>query len=141
MRKLMVVLVAVVGLAGLGAVASAHMWGGGYGGPQGYGPGYGWNCGMGQGWMMGPGWMHGSGYNYNGPAGTASATLLPRDDVQKRVEAFAAESFPGYQVGKVERDDNGRPFYGALLTGKNSRFEIQVNGIDGRIIGVFPVQE
>jgi len=56
MRKLLVVLVAVVGLAGLGAVASAHMWGGGYPGPQGYGPGYGWNCPMGSGWMSHMGW-------------------------------------------------------------------------------------
>jgi hypothetical protein len=144
MRKLLVVLVAVLGLAGLGAVASAHMWGGGYSGPQGYGPGYGWNGGMGPGGMypgMGPGWMHGSGDYCNRSGGTASATLLPRDDIQKRVEAFAGKSFPGYQVGEVERDENGRPFYSASLTGKNSRFEIQVNGIDGRIVGVFPVQE
>ncbi len=142
MRKLFIVLVSVLGLAGLSTVASAHMMGGGYQGRMGYGPGYGWNCGMGQGCCgMGPGWMHGSGYYYNGPEGTAPATLLPRDDIQKRVEAFAAESFPGYQVGEVERDEYGRPFYGALLTGKNSRFEIQVNGINGRIIGVFPIRE
>ena len=136
MRKLLVVLVAVLGLAGLDAVASAHMMDGGYQDRMGYGQGYGWNCGG-----MGPGWMHGSGHYHNGPEGTASATLLPRDDIQKRVEAFAAKSFPGYQVGEVERDDNGRPFYGVLLTGKNSRFEIQVNGINGRIIGVFPIEE
>lgn len=51
MRKLMVVLVAVLGLAGVGAVASAHMRGGEDSGSQGYGPGYGGNCGMGPGWM------------------------------------------------------------------------------------------
>lgn len=90
---------------------------------------------------MGPGWMHGTGYSYNGPAATTSTTLLPRDEVQKGVDAFVAESFPGYKVGKVERYDNGRPFYGALLTGKNSRFEIQVNGIDGRVIGIYPIAE
>lgn len=61
MRKLMVVLVAVLGLAGLGAVASAHMWGGGHPGPQGYGPGYGWNYGMGPGWMSHMGRMSGMG--------------------------------------------------------------------------------
>lgn len=66
-------------------------------------------------------------------------TLLPPDDIQKRVEVFAAKSFPGYQVGEVRRDDSGRPFYGALLTGKNSRFEIHVDGINGRIIGVYPI--
>ena len=141
MKKILVVAIAVLGVAGLGAVASAHMWGGGYGGWNGNGPGYGWNCPMGGGWMMGPGWMHGSGYYYNGAEGTAPATLLSQDDIQKRVEAFAAKSFPGYQVGEVERDTNGRPFYGALLTGKNSRFEIQVNGINGRIVSVFPVGE
>lgn len=59
MRKLLVVLVVVLGLAALGAVASAHMWCGSYSGPQGYGPGHGWNGGMGPGWMWGrPGiWM------------------------------------------------------------------------------------
>lgn len=56
MRKLLVVLVAVLGLAGLVAVASAHMWGGGNPGPQGYGPGHGWNCPMGSGWMSHMGW-------------------------------------------------------------------------------------
>lgn len=135
MRKFMVVLVAVSGFAGLGAVASAHMMDGGYQGRVGYGPGYGWDC------CMGPGWMHGSGNYHNGFEGKASATLLPRNDLQKRVEAYAAKSFPGYQVGEVERDSYGRPFYGALLTGKNSRFEIQVNGINGRIVGVYPIEE
>ncbi len=41
MRKPLVVLVAVLGVAGLVTVGSAHMWGGGPGGTQGYGPGYG----------------------------------------------------------------------------------------------------
>jgi hypothetical protein len=57
MKKLLVVLVAVFGLAGLGVVASAHMGGGGYPGPQGDGPRYGWNGGMGPGWMSHMGWM------------------------------------------------------------------------------------
>lgn len=144
MRKFMVVLVAVLGLAGLGAVASAHMMDGGYPGHMGYGQGYGWNGGMGPGWMhygMGPGSMHGSGTYCNGPGGTESAKLLPEGEVQKRVEEFAGKSFPGYKVGTVERDDYGRPFYTASLTGKESRFEVQVNGFDGRIMGIFPAQE
>ena len=59
MRKLLVVLVVVLGLPGLGAVTSAHMWGGSYSGLQVYGSGYGWNGHMGPGWMWGgPGiWM------------------------------------------------------------------------------------
>ena len=150
MRKWMVVLVAVLGLAGLGAVASAHMMDGGYQGRMGHGPGYGWSRGgMGPGGMhsgMRPGWMHGSGYYCNGPAGSPSASassmkLLPQDEVQERVEAFAGKSFPGFQVGKVERDRNGRPFYSASLTGKDSRFEVQVNAFDGRVTGIFPVHE
>jgi len=135
MRKALVVLVAMLGVAGLVTVGSAHMWGGGPAGTQGYGPGSGWNGGM------GPGWMHGSGYYCNGPEGTESATLLPRDDVQKRVETFAGKSFPGYKVGTVERDDYGRPFYTASLTGKDSRFQVQVNAFDGKVIGVYPVEE
>ena len=91
--------------------------------------------------MMGPGWMRGSGNYYNAPEGTAPATWLSQGDIQKRVETFAAKSFPGYQVGEVARDTNGRPFYGALLTGKNSRFEIHVNGINGRIVDVVPIGE
>ena len=144
MRKLLLVLVAVLGVAGLGVVASAHMWDGGPGGMQGYGPGSGWNGGMGPGWMhsgTGPGWMHRSGYYCNGPEGTESAKLLPRDEVQKRAEAFAGKSFPGFQVGTVERDDYGRPFYTALLTGNGSRFEMQVNAFNGKVIGVYPVEE
>jgi uncharacterized membrane protein YkoI len=85
--------------------------------------------------------MHGSGYYCNGPEGTESATLLPRDEVQKRVETFAGKSFPGYKVGTVERDDYGRPFYTASLTGKDSRFEVRVNAFDGKVIGVYPVEE
>ena len=100
MRKALVVLVAVLGVAGLVTVGSAHMWGGGPGGMQGYGPGSGWTGGMGQGWMhgsngngsgmmgqgwmggtgMGPGWMHGSTYR-NNPGDKSSArnssTKLP----------------------------------------------------------------
>jgi len=63
MKKVLIVLVGVLGVAGLVAVASAHMGGSGNAGPQGYGSGYGW---MGQGMMgpgstrsgMGPGAMH-----------------------------------------------------------------------------------
>ena len=61
MRKALVVLVAVLGVAGLVTVGSAHMGNGGPGGMQGYGPGSGWNGGMGPGSMgsgMGPGSMH-----------------------------------------------------------------------------------
>lgn len=150
MRKLLMFFVAVFGLAGLVTVASAHMMGGGYQGRMGYGQGYGWNCGgMGMGGMhsgMGPGWMHGSGYNCNGPAGSPSASassmkLLPQDELQKRVEAFAGKSFPGYQVGKMEKNGYGQGFYSVLLTGNDSRFEVQVNAVDGRITGIFPVQE
>ncbi len=145
MRKWMVVLVAVLGLAGLGAVASAHMMDGGYQGRMGHGPGYGWSRGgMGPGGMhsgMGPGGMHGTGYYCNDPENKASATLLSKDEVQKRVEAFAGKSFPGFKVGTVERDDYGRPFYSASLTGNGSRFEVHVNGFDGRVTGIFPVQE
>lgn len=129
MKKVLVVLLAVGGLAGLGAVASAHMWGGGYGGN-----------GLGR-MGMGPGWMHGSGDYCNGYGGTASATLVPQDQVQKSVETFAAKSFPGYKVGTVERDDYGRPFYTVSLTGRDSRFEIQVNGFNGTIIGLYPDQK
>ncbi len=132
MKRLLLVLVAVVGVAGLVAVASAHMWGGG-------------TAGQGDGWMgsgMGrPGWMHGSGSYCNGYGGNAgSAALVPQGEVQKTVETFAEKSFPGFKVGTVERDDYGRPFYTASLTGKDSRFEVQVNGFDGRIIAVYPEQ-
>jgi hypothetical protein len=118
MKKALTVLAAVAGVAGLVAVASAHMWGGGYAGQ-----GYGWTSGM------GPGRMHGSD------------TLVPQAEVQNTVEKFAGKSFPGYKVGTVERDDYGRPFYTASLTGKDSRFEVQVNGFDGRIIGIYPEQQ
>ncbi len=128
MKKALVVLLAAVGVAGLFAVASAHMWGGGYG-PNG------------NGWMgMGPGWMHGSGY-CNGYGGTNSAALKSQGEVQKTVEAFAEKSFPGYKVGTVAKDSNGRPFYTASLTGKDSRFEVQVDGFNGSIIGIYPAQK
>jgi hypothetical protein len=52
-RKVLVVLVAALGLAGLGAVSSAHMLSGSFAGPLVYGSGYGWNGGMGPGWMWG----------------------------------------------------------------------------------------
>jgi len=129
MKRLLLVLVAVAGVAGLVAVASAHMWGGGTG------QGYGWTNGM------GPGWMHGSDYYCNGYGGTGSAALVPQAEVQKTIESFAGKTFPGYKVGTVERDDHGRPFYTASLTGKESSFEVQVNGLDGRIIGIDPDQQ
>jgi len=132
MRKLMVVLVAVLGLTGLVAIASAHMSDGGH-------PG--WNCGMGPGWMshMGYGWDH-SGRGTS--AGPYSTNLLTRDNAQRRVEAFARKSFPGYRVGKVEKDGSGgRPLYTASLTGNDSRFEVQVDAVDGRILGVYPIGE
>lgn len=85
MRKALVVLVAVLGVAGLVTVGSAHMGNGGPGGMQGYGSGYGWNggmgpgsmgSGMGGGWMgsgMGPGSMHsGTGGGWNGSMGPGS---------------------------------------------------------------------
>jgi hypothetical protein len=130
MKRLLVVLLAVAGVAGLVAVASAHMWGGGYGAN-----GYGWMGGM------GPGWMHGSGYYCNGYGGTGSAALVPKDKVQKSVETFAGKAFPGYTVGTVERDSYGRPFYTASLTGKDTQFEVQINGFDGTIVGIYPAQE
>jgi len=123
MKKLLMVLVAVAGVAGLVAVGSAHMWGGGHAGPQ------------------GPGWMHGSDDSCNGYGGTVSAKLVPQAEVKKTVETFAGKSFPGYKVGTVERDDYGRPFYTASLTGHDSRFEVQVNGFDGKIIGIYPDQQ
>jgi len=58
MKKFLMVLVGVLGVAGLVAVSSAHM--GGSAGPQGYGSGYGWTGGMGPGGMhsgTGSGWM------------------------------------------------------------------------------------
>lgn len=72
MKKVLIVLVGALGVAGLVAVASAHMGGSGYSGPLGYGSGYGWmgqgmmgqgstHPGMGSGWVgsgMGPGSMH-----------------------------------------------------------------------------------
>jgi len=110
MRRLLVVLAVVLGMAGLVAVASAHMGNGGQPGMQGYGPGSGWTGGMtpgwmhgsgrmgqgmmGQGWMggtgMGPGWMHGSGYR-NGPGDAPSvpdpSTKLPPRDRDSNVRS------------------------------------------------------
>ncbi|MGB7970514.1 MAG: hypothetical protein WCF31_00950 [Candidatus Deferrimicrobiaceae bacterium] len=60
MRKALVVLVAVLGVAGLVTVGSAHMGNGGPAGTQGYRSGYGMNGSMGPGSMgsgMGGGWM------------------------------------------------------------------------------------
>lgn len=69
MRKVLVVLVAMLMMTGLGAVAYAHM-GGGNAGPQGNGPGYGWNCPMATGGMshMGMGPHMGQGTNVDGRA-------------------------------------------------------------------------
>ena len=147
MRKMMMVLVAVIGLAGLVAVASAHMWDGGHPGRNGYDQGYGWNCGMGPGWMSHRDRMPHMGYGWDHPgrgtsAGPYSTDLLTRDAAQKIVDEFAGKSFPGYSVGKVERDGyRGQPIYTASLTGNDSRFEIQVDAIDGRVLGVYPIEE
>ncbi len=77
MRKVLIVLVGALGVAGLVAVAFAHMGDSGYAGPQGYGSGYGWmgqgsmHSGMGSGWMgqgmMGPGAMRGWASSGMGP--------------------------------------------------------------------------
>lgn len=89
MRKLIMGLVAGLGVVGLIAVASAHMGNGDRAAMRGYGPGSGWTGGMGPGWMhgssgngsgmmgqgwnggtgMGPGWMHGSSGNSSGMMG------------------------------------------------------------------------
>ncbi|HZD39685.1 MAG TPA: hypothetical protein VE131_03125 [Terriglobales bacterium] len=72
MKKLLVVLVSVLGLAGLGELASAHMWDGAHPGRYGHNGGYGWNCPMGSGWMphvgqtSGMGWMGHMGRMYDG---------------------------------------------------------------------------
>jgi hypothetical protein len=89
MKKFLMVLVGVLGVAGLVAVSSAHM--GGSAGPQGYGSGYGWtngipgsmHSGTGGGWMSRMGnWMGNmfgagrtshSGFDQGRPAETAPA--------------------------------------------------------------------
>lgn len=91
MKKVLVALVAVLGLTGLYAAASAHMWGGGNAGPQGRGPGYGWNCPMSGEGMSHMGWearmgrvsnMNGRDYagccRY-GPGKNPSASSNPTD--------------------------------------------------------------
>ena len=84
-------------------------------------------------WVLdGPGWRT-SGYTKN---------LLALDAAQKIVEDFARKSFPGYRVGKVEKDSSGRrSLYTTSLTGNDSRFEVQVDAVDGRILGVYPIEE
>lgn len=133
---------AAIGLAGVAVAALfataayAHMWGGGHYGRGDYYRGSGWYCGMSQ-----------SGYCCDGHAWGASATsyqtnLLTRDAAQKVVDEFARKSFPGYRVGKVEKEGyRDRSYFAASLIGNDSRFEVQVDAVDGRIIGVYPIEE
>lgn len=120
--------------AGLATAASAHMRGGSHHDRRDYDTRSGWYCGMSHSGYCcdGPGWRT-SGY---------TANLLALDAAQKVVEDFARKSFPGYRVGKVEKDNPGRrPLYTTSLTGNDSRFEVQVDAVDGRILGVYPIEE
>ena len=117
MKKVLVILVAVLGLAGLGAVASAHMGGGGYLGSQGYGPGYGWNCPMGSGWMSHMGWTsrtgrmsdmggrpymgcsyHHSGRNYS--AGPYTTSPRPETAPKDGLNSPPNNSYPDTESGQ-----------------------------------------
>lgn len=119
--------------AGLATAASAYMWGDHH--DRRYSDGRpGWYWGMGHSGYCcdGPGWRT-SGYTTN---------LLALDAAQKVVEDFARKSFPGYRVGKVEKDSSTRrPLYTTSLTGNDSRFEVQMDAVDGRILGVYPIEE
>ena len=138
---------AAIGLAGLAVAAvfataaSAHMWDGDHQDRRDYYRQNGWNCGMGSGWMS-----H-SGYCCDDPAwgtsaGSYSANPLTRDAAQKIIDEFARKSFPGYRVEKVGKESyRGRSLYTASLTGNESRFEVQVDAVDGRVIGVYPIEE
>ena len=119
--------------AGLATAASAQMWGDHYDRRDYYGRS-GRYCGM----------VH-TGYCCDGSAWRTSGyttNLLALDAAQKIVEDFARKSFPGYRVGKVEKDSSTRrPLYTTSLTGNDSRFEVQVDAVDGRILGVYPIEE
>ncbi len=133
LKKAGIGLAALALAAGLGTAASAHMWGdhhyrqhddgmvGCY-----YGMGHSGRC------CDGPGWPT-SGYTPN---------LLDFDAARRIIEDFARKSFPGYRVGTVEKGDSiRRPLYTTSLTGNNGRFEVQVDAVDGRILGVYPIGE
>lgn len=129
--------IALAGLAlaaGITTAASAHMWGGGHHDGRHYDTRSGWYCGMSHsGYCCDETAWRTSGYTTN---------LLAHDAAQKLVGDFARKSFPGYSVGKVEKDSSGgRPLYTASLTGNDSRFEVQVDAVDGRILGVYPIGE
>ena len=132
LKKAGIGLAALVLAAGIATAASAHMWGGGhhdrrdYDGRIGCGMVHSGYCCDGQGWRT-------SGYTTN---------LLALDAAQKIVDDFARKSFPRHRVGKVEKDSSGRrPLYTTSLTGNDSRFEVQVDAVDGRILGVYPIGE
>ncbi len=135
LKKAGIGLAALMLAAGLATSASAHMWGdhhcrqyddGGVGCY--YGMGHSGRC------CDGPGWRT-SGY-------TANPNLLDFDAARRIIEDFARKSFPGYRVGKVEKDDSTRrPLYTTSLTGDNSRFQVQVDAVDGRILGIYPIGE
>lgn len=131
LKKAGIGLAALALAAGLATAASAQMWGGGNHDRDGR---TGWNCGM----------VH-SGYCCDGPAWRRtgySTNFLTGDAAQKFVDNFARKSFPGYRVGKVEKDSSGgRSLYTAFLTGNDSRFEVQVDAVDGRVLGVYPIEE
>ena len=133
---------ATIGLAGLAVAAvfataaSAHMWSGNHHDRGDYYTRSGGYCGM----------SH-SGHCCDDPAwgtsaGSYSTNLLTRDAAQKLVDDFARKSFPGYRVGKVEKGSGrSRPLYTSSLTGNESRFEVQVDAVDGKVIGVYPIEE
>ncbi len=74
--------------------------------------------------------------------GGDSANLLTWDAAQKLVDDFARKSFPGYRVEKVGKESyRGRPLYTASLTGNESRFEVRVDAVDGKVLGVYPIEE
>ena len=119
-KKAGIGLAALALAAGITTAASAYMWGGGHHDRR-----SGYCC-------DGPDWRT-SGYTTN---------LLVLDAAQKIVEDFARKSFPGYRVGRVEKDSSTRrPIYTTSLTGNDSRFEVQVDAVYGRILGVYPIEE
>jgi hypothetical protein len=133
-KKVGIVLAGLALVAGITTAASAHMWGSGHHDRRGYDGRSGWYCGI----------SH-SGYCCDETARRTSSyttNLLARDAAQKLVEDFARRSFPEYRVGKVEKNSScGRPLYTASLTGNDSRFEVQMGAVDGRILGVYPIGE
>jgi len=114
----------------------AYMWSGGQYNRGDHHRGSGWYCGM----------SH-SGYccdyyMWQTSAGGYSTKLLAQGAAQKLVEDLASKSFPGYRVGKAEKESyRGRPIYTVSLTGNDSRFEVQLDAVDGRVIGIYPIEE